>query len=285
MKQQCRYILTLTAAVAMGTLAACSSAPTANTQLDQARSDYRAAQDNPQARELASVELRQAADALNQADAAWTRRDLPAEVDHWAYLARQRIAIAQETGQQKAAEQAVANANQVRDQLRLAARTSEVDVARRSADVAQQQASSVQVRNSQLEAQLKALNAKPTDRGMVITIDDVLFDTGGDRLKSGGLRGMDRLVAFLKAYPQRKAMVEGFTDSVGSDAHNQALSDRRAEAVRTALVGMGIGSERLTSQGYGEAHPVAGNDSAGGRQMNRRVEIVLSDDSGTIAPR
>jgi outer membrane protein OmpA-like peptidoglycan-associated protein len=99
------------------------------------------------------------------------------------------------------------------------------------------------------------------------------------------MRNMEKLVAFLKEYPQRKAVVEGFTDSTGSDSHNQELSGRRASAVRSALVDMGIGSERLDAHGYGEAYPVASNGNSGGRQMNRRVEIILSDDSGTIPAR
>jgi outer membrane protein OmpA-like peptidoglycan-associated protein len=89
----------------------------------------------------------------------------------------------------------------------------------------------------------------------------------------------------LKENPQRKARVEGFTDSVGSDSHNQELSARRADAVRNALVEMGVTMDRIASQGYGEAHPVAGNDSASGRQLNRRVEIVLSDEAGKLVPR
>lgn len=153
------------------------------------------------------------------------------------------------------------------------------------AAASQQQAGDAEARSRAFESQLRDLNAKKTDRGLVITIGDVLFDTGRAELKPGGMRSVERLVGFLKEYPQRKAMIEGFTDSTGSDATNQALSGRRADAVRSALVGMGVGSDRLTAQGCGEQYPVAGNDSAGGRQMNRRVEIVLSDESGKLTPR
>jgi outer membrane protein OmpA-like peptidoglycan-associated protein len=161
--------------------------------------------------------------------------------------------------------------------------------AQRDAGLAQQQAGDAERRAAALQVQLNArlseLNAKKTDRGMVVTIGDVLFDTGQSQIKSGGLRSMDKLVSFMQAYPQRRAMIEGFTDSVGSDDLNQALSSRRADAVRMALVGMGVASDRLAAKGYGEAFPVAGNESSGGRQMNRRVEIVLSDDGGVVAPR
>jgi len=80
-------------------------------------------------------------------------------------------------------------------------------------------------------------------------------------------------------------LVEGFTDSTGSDSYNQELSDRRANAVRMALIDMGISSDRVTTHGYGEAFPVGGNDTAAGRQSNRRVEIIISDSKGNIAPR
>jgi outer membrane protein OmpA-like peptidoglycan-associated protein len=271
--------------IALATLAGCSSQPLKNVQLDQARADYQAAQANPQSRDLATVEMKQAGDALKRANEASERGDKPADVDHLAYLAKQRVAIARETGAQKAAEVAVSEADSARDKVRLAARTTEADMAHRSANSARLDTQDAQARNRQLEAQIRDMNAKKTPRGLVITIGDVLFDTDKAELKSGGMRNMEKLVAFMKEYPQRKAVVEGFTDSTGSDSHNQELSGRRASAVRTALVDMGIGSERLDAHGYGEAYPVASNGNSGGRQMNRRVEIILSDDSGTIPAR
>jgi outer membrane protein OmpA-like peptidoglycan-associated protein len=311
------FALTL---IAAATLAGCSSLPASNPSLEQARSDYRAAQDNAQTRNLAGGELKLAGDALTKADKAWSDGDKTAEVDHLAYLAKQRVAIAQETAKQKAAELAVGNADIARDKIRLAARTNEADAAKQSAEMAQRQAeesqrqaeaakqqadasqrqtaaaqqqaeatrqlaSDAQARNIALEAQLKDLNATKTDRGMVVTIGDVLFDTNKAELKSGGMRSVEKLSAFLKQYPQRKALIEGFTDSVGSEGSNQGLSSRRADSVRTAIVDMGVGADRLATHGYGEAYPVAGNENAAGRQLNRRVEIILSDDNGIVAPR
>ena len=305
-------ILSLTL-VSAAVLAACATTPEPNAMLEQARNEYRVAAADPRAQELAGGELKQASDALAQADQAWARRDPRAQVDHLAYIAKQRAAIAEETARQKGAEMAVANANAQRDRMRLAARTDEADAAHRSADTArmqseeaqrqsavarqqaetarqqaaasQQQASDAQQRNSQLEAQLRDMNAKKTERGMVVTIDDVLFDTDQARLKPGGMRNVEKLAGFFQQYPRRTATVEGFTDSTGSSGHNQELSGRRADAVRSALVGMGVAGDRITTHGYGEAYPVAGNDNSSGRQLNRRVEIVLSDDSGIVAPR
>lgn len=297
------YALGLLAAAA---LAACSSVPLDNPQLVQARSDMRSANANTQTQRLAAAELKQAGDTLAQAEAAYSRHDDVAQVDQLAYLARQRIALANETGKRKGAEATVAESAAARDQMRLAARTREADAAtqtaavatrdaaasqrqsddaQRQAAAAQQQAGDAEARSRALERQLGELNAKKTDRGLVITIGDVLFDSGQAQLKAGGVQGMQRLSGFLKEYPQRKASIEGYTDSVGSDAMNRALSARRAEAVMAALLGMGVGRGQLVAQGYGETHPVAGNDKADGRQLNRRVEIVLSDESGAIAPR
>lgn len=159
------------------------------------------------------------------------------------------------------------------------------DAAQLNAQVARQQTLDAESRARQLEAQLNEMEARKTERGMVITLGDVLFDTNMAQLKSGGMRNVQKLADFFKQYPQRNVMIEGFTDSTGSTGRNQELSDERAESVRMALLDMGIGAERMTSRGYGESYPVAGNDTAAGRQLNRRVEIVVSDDNGRIAAR
>ena len=141
------------------------------------------------------------------------------------------------------------------------------------------------MRTSQLESQLQELNAKKTERGLVITLGDVLFDTNKAQLKSGGRSSLQKLAGFLKQYPQRKAQIEGYTDSTGGADYNLGLSDRRANAVRSSLVDMGISNDRITTRGYGQESPVASNDTADGRQLNRRVEIILSDDNGNVSSR
>lgn len=319
--------------IAVAALAGCSTLPS-DSPLAQAHAAYSEAQANPQVTTLAAGELKQASDSLDKADRASSKGESGVTVDHLAYVAKQQVAIAQETATQKAAELAVANASAERDRVRLEARTREADSAQRSAEYSQRQAEasqrqseasqrqseasqrsaedsqrqaiaerqaandaqlSAQVarqqtldaesRSQQLDAQLREMEAKKTDRGMVITLGDVLFDSGRAQLKSGGMRNVQKLADFFKQYPQRKVMIEGFTDSIGSNSHNQELSDQRANSVRMALLDMGIGTDRITSRGYGESYPVAGNDTAAGRQQNRRVEIIVSDNSGNIAPR
>jgi len=299
--------------IAAAVLAACSSLPASNSLLDQARSDYGTAQASPQVTSLAAGELKQASESLDKANSAWSKGEDTALVNHLAYVAKQQTAIAQETAKQKAAELAVANASTERDKTRLDARTREADSAKRSAEIAQrdaeasqreatserqaansaaldaqaarQQTMDAETRANRLEAQLKDLEAKKTERGMVITLGDVLFDTDHSQLKSSGLRNVQKFADMFKEYPKRRVMIEGFTDSIGSDSHNLDLSDQRAASVRTALLDMGVTAERISSRGYGESYPVAGNTTAAGRQLNRRVELIVSDDSGSIPPR
>jgi len=216
-----------------------------------------------------------------------------------ADAAKRQVAIVQKTADKQAADLAAASANAEHDQIRLEAITAEADMAELQVAIAQEtadkQAAALAAASSkaerdqaliaQQEMQLRELNAKKTDRGLVITLGDVLFSTNKAQLESGGTRNVRKLADFLKQYPQHKVLVEGYTDSTGSNSLNQELSDRRAYAVRTALIDMGISSDRVTTRGYGEEFPVASNDTAASRQLNRRVEIILSDDNGNIAPR
>jgi outer membrane protein OmpA-like peptidoglycan-associated protein len=206
----------------------------------------------------------------------------------------------------KAAEAEIANAGRERDQVRLEARTAEAERARRDAAAAQAQAAAaqrqaataqqqamdaqeqtrqMQARAAQLEVILVELQAKKTERGMVITIGDVLFATNRAELTAGGMSTLRKLAEVMAQNPDRTVLVEGFTDSTGSSAHNQELSQRRANTVAMALSSMGVPRERVAMRAYGEAFPVAANDSATNRQLNRRVEIVLSNQGASIPPR
>jgi outer membrane protein OmpA-like peptidoglycan-associated protein len=312
--------LTVLATAALLTLGACSSVPQENLNLEQARQDLVSAQNSGAVQQYAPAEIKQANDALIKANDAWVAKETEARVNHLAYLTKQRVAIAQETSKQKVAEASVASAQGERDKTILAARTNEAntaqeqaelsnlradesrrqanesmlqaDAAKRQSDESLRQASASRVqtdniksRNDALEAQIREMNAKQTERGLIVTIEDVLFDTNQATLKTGNLRGVEKLIAFLQQYPKRSAIVEGFTDSVGSSASNQTLSDRRAEAVKSALVMQGISVNRVSSIGFGEAYPVASNSNSDGRQQNRRVEIVISDEQGIVKPR
>ncbi len=202
-----------------------------------------------------------------------------------AEIAQRQSEAAQRNAETAQRQSEAAQRSADASQRQAAAERQAANDAQQATLAARQQTQDAESRARQLEAQLKELEAKKTDRGMVITLGDVLFDTNQAQLKSGGMRNVQKLADFFKQYPQRKVMIEGFTDSTGSNSRNQNLSDERAAAVRTALLGMGVSPDRITSRGYGESFPVASNDNAAGRQLNRRVEVVVSDDSGNIAPR
>lgn len=282
----------LAAAALAAIVAGCSSLAEPNVSLDRAHASYRALQADSQVNLLAPAEAAQAGEAVRTADTAWSQRENVHVVDHLAYLAQQRISIAQETANAKVWDRAAATAKAgaASDKARVAAEQSRRDVASARRDtqdktvelaVAKAGAQQDKTRASDLETQLKDLKARPTERGDVITLGDVQFDSNRARLRAGGVRDMDKLVDFFKRHPKRTAVIEGFTDSQGSEGTNLDLSQRRAGAVRDALVEQGVPADRLTARGYGEERPVSTNDTSLGRQMNRRVEIVLSNEDGT----
>jgi outer membrane protein OmpA-like peptidoglycan-associated protein len=287
-------------------LAACSSVPTTTATLDEARADFVAANNNPQVASSAPMEFRQATEALDRANQAAAKRESLDTIDRLAYVAKQRIATAQEVAKAKSAEAEIANASRERDRVQLEARTAEADRAKRDAaaaqaqvataqaqaadaqaqaQAAQQQAAQLAERSARLEAILVELHAQKTERGMIVTIGDVLFDTDRAELNANGVATVRKLAEVMAQNPDRTVLVEGFTDSTGSTAHNKDLSERRAASVAQALTGLGVPRERVAMRGYGEGYPVAANDTAANRQRNRRVEIVLSNEGAAIPPR
>jgi outer membrane protein OmpA-like peptidoglycan-associated protein len=288
-------IITLAALVA--TLSACSSTPDRNLALEQAHARFNIAQNDPKVTTLAAEELKQAGESLGVADKAWKDHEKTDTVNHLSYMTSQRVIIAQETASSKDAQAVTAGAAAERNETRLALRTDEADAAKQQLTLEQQSnaqktnelaaADAAALRNrdrvgqrdariSDLETQLKDLNAKQTERGLIVTLGDVLFNTGKWELLSGAEQNMDKLAEFFKHNPQNKASIEGYTDSVGGAKANVSLSHRRALAVKNALVERGVSSHQLSTKAYGASNPVASNATATGRQMNRRVEIVIA---------
>jgi outer membrane protein OmpA-like peptidoglycan-associated protein len=268
-------------------IAGCASTPKPNEALESARSTVQAAQADPNAAKYAAVDLQAAKSDLAVADAAFIRRDEPS-IAQPAYMAAQNARLAQLRGAAKADDARVAAGQAERDKIILAARTNQVDSANRAKDAAIRATDDAKISRDQatenaarLQAEVDALKAKPTDRGLVLTLGDVLFETGSSTLSSGAARNMDKLVQFLTDHPERMVQIDGFTDSIGTDSFNEDLSQRRADAVRYQLVSRGIVSTRISTQGYGKAYPVASNSESSGRQLNRRVEVVIGSDNGT----
>ena len=259
-------------------LAACASAPTRNAALEGARTAVDSAQSDPNVGQYAALDLEQAKQQLQMADDAAAKHDQDSVNQH-AYLAGQSARLAQLHAVAKADEARLANGQAERDKIQLEARSREVQQA-------QAQTAAAVAQRDAAQREIEQLKATQTARGMVMTLGDVLFDTGRTELKSGAERKLEPLVTFLNAHPNRRIEIDGFTDSVGSVALNEQLSQRRADAVKEALVSRGIDAGRISVQGFGKAFPVASNGNAGGRQLNRRVEVVIAtQDNAQIEPR
>jgi outer membrane protein OmpA-like peptidoglycan-associated protein len=273
-------------------LGACATMPQPNAALETARAAVHTAEADPNVNKYAPLDLDRARKDLSIAeDASLHHKDT--DVDQPAYLATQNARLAQAHAATKADDARVAAGQIERDQIMLNARTREAENAKQSAtnaravaDVALNQRDQATEETARVQAELDALKATPTPRGMVLTLGDVLFDTGRAELKSGATRKVDQLAQFLMEHPDRRVQIEGFTDSVGTDSYNEDLSQRRADAVKAALINRGIEPSRIGTEGYGKAYPVANNNDSGGRQLNRRVEVVIGGNNGTaIAPR
>jgi len=266
--------------------AGCQTVPSAaNLELQGARQAYHTAQDDPYVQKYGPVELERARTTLQHAEAEWRDNGNSELATHLAYVARQRALTATEVGVRGHAEDRIRFVSQQRDQLLAQAQTRDLDLARMQANDAQAQALSAEQRAARLQAQLAELQAQQTERGLIVTMADVMFDVDSARLRPGASRMLDRIAAVLHDDPQRRVLIEGYSDSQGQDAYNLELSARRAGAVRQALVDRGISADRIDAQGLGEAYPVATNATTAGRQLNRRVEILFSDATGHIASR
>jgi outer membrane protein OmpA-like peptidoglycan-associated protein len=281
MESTVKKLITVTALAAV--MAACASAPQRNDQLEQARAEVQTLSADPLAQQAAQGDMDAARASLNQADTAFQQKDPPEKVNQLAYLATRHAQAGEARIAEARARQEVARAQQDRDKILLSARERETQNAQTQAAAAQSQAAAAQGDLARAKQELADLQAKQTDRGLVLTLGDVLFDTGRATLKPGADRTIDRLAQALKDNPNTKVQIEGHTDSVGGDDYNMALSERRAEAVSDALRLRGVPSDRYEAKGLGKDFPVASNSTAEGRQQNRRVEIIFSDDSGRFA--
>jgi len=260
-------------------IAACVSTPEPNAALVSARSAVQTAQADPNVNKYAALDLESAKTQLDVAEAAAMHHD-DAAIAQPAYLAAQAARLAEAHAAAKADDARVAAGQGERDKIQLAARTRDVDTATMATNAALGQRDAATEQTARVQAELDQLKAQPTPRGLVLTLGDVLFDTGRAQLNSGSGRKLDQLAQFLTEHPGRRVQIDGFTDSVGTESYNQDLSQRRADAVRSSLISRGIDSSRIGSQGYGKSFPVADNTDSGGRQLNRRVEVVIGDDSG-----
>ncbi len=238
-------------------LAGCAGAPGDEPALEQARQELRQLAADEQVRGQAPNLLFDAEQALEQAAAAEDAQTR----EHYLYIARQRMAIARTIAERRTLFEQTESLIAERDRLQLSTREQELEQAR--------------TRAQELESELAALEAKQTDIGYLITLSEVFFQTDDTQVQPGTEQTLDKLARFLRDNPDQQMVVAGHTDSTGPASYNQQLSEQRAEAVKEAIVARGIPPDRVSTIGYGERRPIASNENPGGRQLNRRVEIIL----------
>ena len=273
----------IAAGAVVALLVACATTPETSPELERARSRVQALESNPLSQQAATRELTAARGALAQAEQALQDRRDTESVAHLAYLAEQRAELGFARIDEAESRQRISKAEAERDKVLLESREAKARAAEQAAQASRSDALQARAELESLQQQYAELAAQKTDRGMVMTLGDVLFDTDQATLKPGASEIIGRLATFLSRNETTRIRVEGHTDSTGDDAYNEELSRRRAQAVADALSARAIASTRVEVVGRGEGFPVATNDTSAGRQQNRRVEIVFSDPEGELA--
>jgi outer membrane protein OmpA-like peptidoglycan-associated protein len=292
----------IAAAVAAVLLSACASTPVEPDGAAALRARLTELQSDPQLGSRAPLAMEQANIAVTAAEKPETDK---VRVAHLEFMADRKISIARADAESQLAVDQRKGLSEQREAMRLQARTQEADAANQRANMAQantdaansradaaqanasdqaQQADAARLaaadaarQADELQRQIDGLQARVTDRGLVLTLGDVLFASGAASLNPNGDQHLAKLAAFLSKYMDRTALIVGYTDSVGGQDYNLGLSQRRADAVKFYLVQQGIDSSRLSASGQGMSSPVADNSSATGRQQNRRVEVVIEN--------
>jgi outer membrane protein OmpA-like peptidoglycan-associated protein len=268
----------------------------AQEQAENARNVAQSAQEQAQqaqaAREAAEQKAKEERDRAEQA-----RLQAQAEADQRRRIEEQNRLVQQQAQEaQQQAEQQRQQAEQAQQQAQLEAQqrsaaehqaqqtAQQADEARRRAQDAQQRAQQAEVQQQQLRQQLRdqlnqILETRDTARGLIVSMPDVLFDTGSATLKTTARERLAKVAGILLAHPDIKVEVDGYTDSTGDPMFNQQLSEKRAAAVESYIVQQGVTGSSISVHGFGQSNPIASNDTATGRQQNRRVELVVSGQS------
>ncbi|MET0069504.1 MAG: OmpA family protein [Candidatus Thiodiazotropha sp.] len=259
--------------------AACGTLQKNQTLLD-AEQAYAEAKQKEQLLRYAPDELERANQALSRAAEADNEEDMSS----LAYVGATRVSIAESVAARKAASARLAELSEVKNKERLRAREIEVQMeqqakaeALREKEAALMERENALAKAETLRQELAELQAMKTERGIVLTLGDVLFSTGKTDLLPGAKSTIEKLASFLAEYPDKTVLVEGHTDNVGTDAFNQDLSERRAISVKNALMQAGVDGSRIDTMGLGESQPITDNSTSAGRLKNRRVEIVIRD--------
>ena len=277
--QELKTILT---AAALAVLAGCQTLPAQDPALDAAEREYREAAADPLVQRHGAAELEQVRSLLTRAQSYYKDERNLEQTRHLAYLASAQLSTLRVRSSARDADLQVQQSGAERERLRLQGRDAELERARSGEEAARRAAAQAQDRAAGLQRDLAELSAQNTQRGVMVTLRDMLFATGRAELQPGVRRSIERLAEVLRQHPERRVLIEGFADSTGGSAMNLRLSQRRAEAVRSALVRAGVAPQRLEVRAFGEEYPVADNATAEGRQQNRRVELLFSDEQGRL---
>jgi len=284
-------------------ITSCASGPT-SPALSDARSRLTELKADQALASRAPAAILEAETAVSAAE---SNRKSDATGQHLTVMAGRKVDIAWATARTKLLEDQRVVLSEQRDRARLNARTDEANAARTDADfarndaanarsdaadarsatavavgaasVARADAAQARSETDDLQRLLAELNARPSDRGMVVALGDVMFESGHANLRSGAAKNLAKLAAYLAANQDRAVYIEGHTDSVGSEASNQALSQHRADSVRSYLIGQGASAGRLSASGKGEGSPIGDNATVAGREQNRRVEVIIANPS------
>src|SRR3954468_13617439 len=278
----------------------CETAPPTSGAVEQARQAVSTAESDPNVSKYAPTELQRARTLLTNAEGSVKENGAKDPgAAHYAYLSTQMAHVAEQRAHEQVAIARLQAGETERQKILLSARENEAnqavaqarqaqsaaEQARSEAQNAQSEMAAAQAESQRLAAGLQNGKTAQTSRGLVLTLDDVLFDTGRAELKSGSRRTIEQIAQFLSQHTERRVQVEGFTDRQGADDYNLELSQKRADAVAQAIIQSGVEAQRVRALGYGEEFPVATNANAGSRQLNRRVEIVVSNGDEAIPSR
>jgi OmpA-OmpF porin, OOP family len=281
----------------------------ARDQMERAKKAYEEARVDPNVETYAPVQLQDAGKALQEAEIAEKAEETDGMLQ-LGYLAERKAQLAATASKGKVAEREIDKLNVEKARMIATKQTLEATIAQKEAErarseteqaraaaateAAQAAKSKQEAEQSRLAAQeeaeksarikaeadelmkeLSELKAQQTERGIVLTIGDVLFATGKADLSPNANKSVAKLAEFLKKYPKRNVLIEGHTDSVGSDDFNLALSQQRADSVKARLVADAVDAARITTVGYGEKYPVSSNETKSGKAQNRRVDLII----------
>lgn len=271
--------------IATCVLAACATTPEQIAELEAARAAVNQVETAPDAG-VAAASVMDARNALDRADELVREGgDLDA-IRHQAQVASLNAQIATHTMLAHNAREEIDEASVERQAVLLQARERQARAAaeraaqaQRRAEEAKDRVDEAKDRTARLREELAELRAEQTNRGIVVRLDDILFATDAATLKPGADRTLDKVAEVLRRDKDRELLIEGHTDSRGTAEYNQALSAQRAAAVQDALLARSVPASQLRAIGRGESTPIASNENAGGRQENRRVELIFPQHS------